>query len=106
MVRCQVAAGCAPALPDLATWTLRRLQVVSPLGTHGQSTAGRSSGGPGIPRMGQRGPGTVSTPGGKAEKPGQCESQAHDFSSKIEQDSFLPPISLFQGMIGRKNSGL
>lgn len=40
------------------------------------------------------------------EKPRQCESQAHDFSSKIEQVSSLPPISLFQGMIGGKNSGL
>lgn len=67
MVRCQVAAGCALALPDLATWTLRSFQVVSRLGTHGQSTAGRSSGGPGIPRTGQGGPGTISTPGGEAE---------------------------------------
>lgn len=98
-MRGQVAAGCAPALPDLATWTFWRLQVVSRRGTHGQPWRGAAREALAFRERGREGQGRSPR---REEKPRQCESQAHDFSSKIEQVSSLLPFSLFQGMIGGK----
>lgn len=62
---------------------------------HGGAQLGRSRGSATYRRVGL---GLSPRPEGKQR---QCESQAPDLSSKIEQVSFSP-VSVFQGMLGKQ----